>query len=160
MFLGEKRSPCERLRGIRTIPHTYNIYPILHYPPLILSRSLRSLANKQTSPIFDCATPVSVSLATLARQIIIIIIFVVVIGVVYFSVYTLCTQLSSSSKVFPSSVWMTYGGDFSSLSCDQQMSSLHDGLLTIQSDPRVHLTGSSSTNMAAQQLERVSILEL
>ncbi len=46
----------------------YNIYPILHYPPLILSRSLRSLANKQTSPIFDCVTPVSVSLATLARQ--------------------------------------------------------------------------------------------
>ncbi len=25
--------------------------------------------NKQTSPIFDCVTPVSVSLATLARQI-------------------------------------------------------------------------------------------
>ncbi len=25
---------------------TYNIYPILHYPPLILSHSLRSLANK------------------------------------------------------------------------------------------------------------------
>ncbi len=24
--------------------------------------------NKQTSPIFDCVTPVSVSLATLARQ--------------------------------------------------------------------------------------------
>ncbi len=26
--------------------------------------------NKQTSPIFDCVTPVSVSLATLARQIV------------------------------------------------------------------------------------------
>ncbi len=47
--------------------HPYNIYPILYYPPLILSRSLRSLA-KQTSPIFNCVTPVSVSLATLARQ--------------------------------------------------------------------------------------------
>ncbi len=46
-----------------TTSYTYNIYPILHYPPLILSRSLRSLADKQTSPIFNCVTPVSVSLA-------------------------------------------------------------------------------------------------
>ncbi len=36
--------------------------------PLLVSRSLRSLANKLTSPIFDCVTPVSVSLAKLARQ--------------------------------------------------------------------------------------------
>ncbi len=51
MFFGEKRSPRARLRGIRTIPHTYNytynIYPILHY----------------------LSTPNTVSLATLARQI-------------------------------------------------------------------------------------------
>ncbi len=33
-----------------------------------MSHSLRSLANKQTSPIFNCVTPVSVSLATHARQ--------------------------------------------------------------------------------------------
>ncbi len=54
--------------GILISFYFISIYPILHYPPLILSRSLRSLANKQTSPIFNCVTPVSVSLATLARQ--------------------------------------------------------------------------------------------
>ncbi len=68
MVFEEKSSPCERLKGIRTIHtyihiyiYTYNIYPILHYPPLILSRSLRSLANKH--PRFSIVTLLSVSLA-------------------------------------------------------------------------------------------------
>ncbi len=58
MFLGEKSSLRARLRGIRAI-HTYNIYPILHYPPLILSRSLRLRAKKY--PQFSIELPLIVS---------------------------------------------------------------------------------------------------
>ena len=42
-FRSEKRHPCVHFRGIHTIHthiYTYKIYPILHYPPLIPSRSL------------------------------------------------------------------------------------------------------------------------
>ncbi len=42
--------------------------PFFSFLPLYLARYARSPINKQTSPIFDCVTPVSVSLATLARQ--------------------------------------------------------------------------------------------
>ncbi len=38
-FGGEKRHPRVRLKGHTYHPYIYNIYPILHYPPLILSRS-------------------------------------------------------------------------------------------------------------------------
>ena len=62
----EKPAPVHAFKG-----HTYHpyihIYLILHCPPLILSHSLRSLANKQISPI-SIVTPESVSLTSLAHQ--------------------------------------------------------------------------------------------
>ncbi len=39
--------------------------------PFVLKHTTSIIINKQTSPIFNCVTPVSFSLATLARQLII-----------------------------------------------------------------------------------------
>ncbi len=48
MFFRRKKFPARAFKEHTYHPyiHYNNIYPILHYPPLILSRSLRSLANK------------------------------------------------------------------------------------------------------------------
>ena len=76
---------------------------------------------------------------------------------------TIPIQLSSTRGAFPESVWITYGGNNSSslLSPPPPSScniSSHDGLLTIQADPRVVLdedTLTINTSSEIRQLERV-----